>query len=228
MRSPMTTQEKTDPGIKIKIHQIKKAILKKAYQVVSSQPDLPEEKSMAKLEAETAKLFEQLLNVQKSLPVTDMPELKNKALGKKRASHRDRTEHVGRFFIHTLEKQLREAGVQECVIPVFAKSVPMLIGDEAYNKFAGKIDHLIAFATSKGFSYDQILTSKPGKEVMQGIVQLYRSEMETTPGFEEKLRNRLDEALVQFSDSRPDEDYNIEDAIEQSYNAFIKLLNKNE
>lgn len=222
----MAIQEKPNPGIKIKIHQTRKAILKKVYQVLSGNPKLSEEAAMAKLEAETASLFDQLLAAQHALPVTESPEIKSKTFGRKRASHRDRTEHVGRFFIHTLEKQLREAGVQECVIPVFAKSVPILIGDEAYNKFAGKIDHLIAFATSKGFSYDQILTSKPGKEVIQGIVQLYRSEMETTPGFEDKLRNRLDEALVQFSDSRPDEDYNIEDAIEQSYSAFIKLLNK--
>ena len=150
-----------------------------------------------------------------------------KSITRKRASHRDRTEHVGRFFIHTMEQQLREAGVQDCVIPVFAKSVPMLIGDEAYNQFAEKIDHLIAFATSKNFSYDQILSSKPGRQVMQDILKLYQSELVNTPGFEEKLRNRLDEALVNFSSNQPEtEDFNIEDAIDQSLNAFLDSLKK--
>ena len=221
MAEPMVS----NPQAKVRIHQTRKAIFKKLYQLLKNRPDLTEEEALAAMEKETATLFDQMLSAHlKEAPPLDPAALKTKTVGRKRATHRDRTEHVGRFFIHTMEKQLREAGVQSCVIPVFARSVPMLLGDEAYNRFSDKINHLIQFATSKGFTYDQVLASKPGKEIMAEILRLYQAEFKNTPGFVDKLRNRLDEALVNYTAEQPIEDFNIEEAIDQALKAFLQSL----
>ncbi|MFQ5481599.1 MAG: hypothetical protein ACE5ER_02475 [Nitrospinaceae bacterium] len=221
----MTSPFDANPEAMIRVHRTKKGIFKKIYQLLKNQPGLEEEQALHRMEAETAGLFDQLLSAHLfSAPPLDMAELQSKPWSRKRLTHRDRTEHVGRFFIHTLEKPLRQAGVNECVIPVLAQSIPLLIGDDVHLRFAEKINHLIAFADSKGFNYEQVLMSKPGKKIMDELLRLYRTELAGTPGFEIKLRNRLDEALVQYTADNPGDDFDIDEAVERSLGTILNLI----
>ena len=71
------------------------------------------------------------------------------------------------FFVFLLEKNIRQPGISDCLIPVFAKSVQSTIGEEVYDQVAKKIDRLLEFGEKKGFNYDQVLDSKPGKTIAQ-------------------------------------------------------------
>ena len=85
----------------------------------------------------------------------------------KRKDRNQRKEHVGRFFVFLLEKNIRQPGIPDCLIPVFAKSVQSTIGEEVYDQVAKKIDRLLEFGEKKGFNYDQVMDSKPGKTIAQ-------------------------------------------------------------
>ena len=69
------------------------------------------------------------------------------------------------------------------------------VGEEEYGQVAKKIDRLLEFGEKKGFDYNQILDSKPGKTIAAEILTLYRAEMGSA-SFEKQLRNNLDETLV--------------------------------
>jgi hypothetical protein len=84
----------------------------------------------------------------------------------KRKDRSQHKEHVGRFFF-LLEKNIRRPGIPDCLIPVFAKSVQSTIGEEVFDQVAKKIDRLLEFGEKKGFNYDQVLDSKPGKTIAQ-------------------------------------------------------------
>ena len=135
---------------------------------------------------------------------------------------------MGRFFLTLVEKQLKEANILDCLIPVFAKSIEVLIGSEAYSKFSQKTAHLLEFAAQKGFDYDQVLQSKPGRQIIEELMTLYRSEMVNSKGFSEQMKNKLDQALVhnikKINDKNPDHPLNIEEEINKAYNSFVKAI----
>lgn len=109
------------------------------------------------------------------------------------------------------------------LIPVFAKSVETLLGEEDYARLEDKIKRLLDFGEKKGYNYDQILDSKPGKMMAGEIIQLYQSESGSS-WFEKKLKNSLDEALVKAVKQDPNLSLNIEDAINQAFEDFNRLL----
>ena len=78
---------------------------------------------------------------------------------------------------------------------MFANSVQSTIGVKQYEKMSGKISRLQEFVEKRGFDYDQILDSKPGKSISGEILTLYKNEMESG-SFEKLLKNSLDEILV--------------------------------
>ena len=126
----------------------------------------------------------------------------SKARNKRRMKRKDRNqrkEHVGRFFVHLMEKNIRQPGIPNCLIPVFAKSVQTTIGEEAYTQISSKIDRLLEFGEKKGFDYDQILASKPGKTIATEILSVYNTE--TSSSSEKQLKNNLDETLVKNIES---------------------------
>ena len=60
---------------------------------------------------------------------------------------------------------------------------------------AKKIDLLLEFGKKKGYDYDQILDSKPGKTIAGEILTLCCAEM-SSASFAKQLKNNLDETLV--------------------------------
>lgn len=212
-------------------NQIRKSIIQKVIQIYQDSPTLSDDEIVALAETKTKSLFDQIQQAvvshsESSIPTTS--QLPLAATRVKKKSREDRTDHVSRFFLTIAEKQLREEGVHNCLIPVFAKSIQGLIEEESYNKFSQKINQLLNFATQKGFDYDQALQSKPGKQISADLMTLYRSEMLVNPRFGEQLKNKLDQALVQnikkISAKNPDIPLDIEGTINKSFKSFIKAI----
>ncbi len=215
------------PEDKIRLHQAKKAILKKIFKILKVNKNLSEDHALSLMEAETSGLFDHLFSVYQGIVTVDPSAIKAKAHIRKRAQQNPRSEHVGRFFIHLLEKELHESELHPCIVPVLARSVSLLIGAEAYTQFSDKIQHLIEFAESHGFDYDQMMASKPGQDIMKSIFNMYRNELKNNRGILDILRNRLDEALVDYTVRNPDDaGFNIEEAVEQAMQTFLALLKK--
>ncbi len=202
----------------IRINQLRKAILHKTVEICKSNPGLDTASLTVRLESETRELFDQFHS--QAIALKSIP-LKPKS---RRTGIKERKDHVGRFFLFLLETELRREGIQECLIPVFAKSIQSLIGNEAYDAFAMKISHLMEYGENNGFSYDQVLRSKSGKEIMQHIIALYRSEMSKNPPFAERLKNKLDEALVLKFKEGESESLDIDAAIKKAYHLFVHLI----
>ena len=90
---------------------------------------------------------------------------------------------------------------------------------------SGKISRLLEFGEKKGFDYDQILDSKPGKSIIAGeILTLYKNKM-GSGSFEKLLQNCLDETLVKnIPNIENGADLNIEDTVNLAYKEFNKYL----
>jgi hypothetical protein len=203
---------------------LRQDIIFKILKLAKANSDLNSDELFNQAEAATLPLFNQL--AQSS--AENVPKEKDdKARTKRRMKRKDRNqrkEHVGRFFIHLMEKNIKQPGIPDCLIAVFAKSVQTTIGEEAYKQISGKIDRLLEFGEKKGFDYDQILESKPGKTIAAEILKLYNAEA-TSPSFEKQLKNNLDETLVKnISSIENSQELNIEDTVNLAYNEFIKYL----
>ncbi len=202
------------------VQNVRKAILQKALQIARENPDLDEVSLLAQAEDATASLFEQMGKPQKSAP-EPAPARPRRSKRK----HHERKDHVGRFFLRLMENELRDSKVLPCLVPVFAHSVEELLGDDDCKRLTEKIARLIDFGSKKGFNYDQILDSKPGKGITAELMQLYRAEAQGSY-FEKKLKNNLDQALVNFVTHNAGENINIEDSIQLAFDQFLSLLAK--
>ena len=84
----------------------------------------------------------------------------------------------------------------------------------------------MAFGEKKGYDYDQILDSKPGKTIATEILTLYRAEMSST-SFAKQLKNNLDETLVKnIASIENGQELNIEDTVNLAFNEFTKYIQK--
>lgn len=192
-------------------------IIREIIQVTRDNPDMSVDRVLLEAEEKTSALFKSLT------PSEEAPKPKPKS--RKRAARHDRQDHVGRFFLYPIKKDLLNAKVQDYLNPIFAKSVQTLIGEDSYNRLSEKILRLLSFGEKKGYDYNQIMASKPGKEIASEIMALYREEA-SGKSFEMKLKNQLDETLIKFHVPDKDEEvFNIEEAINTAYSEFIRLIN---
>ena len=200
-------------------------IIFKILKMAKDNSDLSSDELFNQVEAETMSMFNQLTQPNEENAAKDKDK-DSKARTKRRMKRKDRNqrkEHVGRFFVHLMEKNIRQPGIPNCLIPVFAKSVQTTIGEEAYTKISSKIDRLLEFGEKKGFDYDQILASKPGKTIATEILSVYNTE--TSSSSEKQLKNNLDETLVKNIDSIENgQELNIEDTVNLAFNEFNKYL----
>ena len=171
-------------------------------------------------------MFAQLMNEGASSSAGEDPD-REKARTKRRMKKKDRNqrkEHVGKFFLQLIEKNLRKPELPDCLLPVFANSVQSTIGVEQYVQMSGKISRLLEFGEKKGYDYDQILDSKPGISIAGEILTLYKNEMGSS-SFEKLLKNSLDETLVKnIATIENGQDLNIEDTVNLAYREFSKYL----
>ena len=64
--APPKDPQGSDPGAKIRIHQMRKAILKKLYVIAKAGAKMTEEQVLAKMESETSSMFDQMLNLHRT------------------------------------------------------------------------------------------------------------------------------------------------------------------
>ncbi|MZH42338.1 MAG: hypothetical protein F3740_11130 [Nitrospinae bacterium] len=204
---------------------LRQDIIFKILKIAKDNSDLSSDDIFKQAEAETLNMFNQLVD---SSSENAPKEKSDKSRIKRRMKRKDRNqrkEHVGRFFIRLMEKNIRQPGIPDCLIPVFANSVHTTIGDEAYEQISKKVDRLLEFGESKGFDYDKILDSKPGKTIATEILKLYRAETDSG-GFEKQLKNNLDETLVKnIASIENGQELNIEETVNLAFNEFKKYLN---
>ncbi|PIQ97745.1 MAG: hypothetical protein COV67_02580 [Nitrospinae bacterium CG11_big_fil_rev_8_21_14_0_20_56_8] len=197
--------------------QVRQAIIRKIVKTVRDNLDLSNEAVLLQIEEETNSLFEQFSEVVKN------PD--QKAAPKKRRRDRQlRKEHVGRFFLRLIEGQMRKEGVHNSLIPVFAGSVEQVVSDDDYKKWTEKIKRLIEFGGQRGYDYDNIIDSKPGRAITEEIVQTYRKEIAKSAGFEKKMKNSLDQMLIKSINPDIDGDIDIEKTIDFAFKQFMNYL----
>ena len=204
---------------------LRQDIIFKILKVVKDNSDLSSDELFKQVEAETMSMFNELIKPNEENAPKDKDE-DSKARTKRRMKRKDRNQrkdHVGRFFVHLMEKNIKQPSIPDCLIPVFAKSVQTTIGEELYAQISSKINRLLEFAEKKGFDYDQILASKPGKTIAAEILSVYNTE--TSSSSEKQLKNNLDETLVKNIESiKNGQELNIEDTINLAFNEFNKYL----
>ena len=199
-------------------------IIFKILKIAKDNSDLNSDDLFNQAESATQSMFDQLTS---SSAEGATSEKDDKARTKRRMKRKDRNqrkEHVGRFFVRMMEKNIKKPGIPDCLIPVFANSVQSTIGEESYKQVLGKIDRLLEFGENKGFDYDKILDSKPGQTIAKEILALYRAEA-SSGSFEKQLKNNLDETLVKnISSIENGQELNIEDTVNLAFNEFNKYL----
>jgi len=204
-------------------------IIFKILKIASDNSDLSSDEQFKLAESATTKLFAQLMS-EGAEPATAEKSDREKARTKRRMKKKDRNqrkEHVGRFFLRLMEKNIKKLGLPDCLLPVFALSVHTTIGEENYEAVSSKISRLLEFGEKKGYDYDQILDSKPGKSISGEILTLYKNEM-GSGSFEKHLKQSLDEALVKnISNIENGVDLNIEDTVNLAFSGFNKYLSSN-
>ncbi len=205
---------------------LRQDIIFKILKIAKDNSDLSSDELFNQAESGTLSMLNQLIDSNADNTPSEKDDKSRIKRRMKRKDRNQRKEHVGHFFIFLLEKNIRKPGIPDCLIPVFAKSVQSTIGKEAYEQVSKKIDRLLEFGEKKGFDYDQILDSKPGKTIAAEILTLYRAEMGSA-SFEKQLRNNLDETLVKnISSIENGPELNIEDTVNLAYNEFTKYLKK--
>ena len=206
---------------------LRQDIIFKILKIASDNSALSLDEQFKLSESNTQAMFIQLLNEGTSSS-TESDSDRDHARTKRRMKKKDRDqrkEHVGRFFLQNLIwKDLRKLDLPECLLPVFAKSVHNTLGEQNYEQISGKINRLLEFGEKKGFDYDKILDSKPGKTIAKEILTLYKNEMGSA-NFEKLLKNSLDETLVKnISNIESDSELDIEETVNIAYKEFKKLV----
>tara|TARA_B100001559_G_C16482756_1_gene614570 strand:- start:835 stop:1476 length:642 start_codon:yes stop_codon:yes gene_type:complete len=205
---------------------LRQDIIFKILKIASDNSDLSLDEQLKLSELSTQAMFAQLMDEGASSSESDPDRERNRTKKRMKKKDRDqRKEHVGRFFLQNLIwKDIRKLDLPDCLLPVFAKSVHNTIGEENYEQISGKINRLLEFGEKKGFDYDKIMDSKPGKTIAEEILTLYKNEMGSL-NFEKQLKNSLDETLVKnISNIESDSELDIEETVSKAYNEFKKLV----
>ena len=205
---------------------LRQDIIFKILKIASDNSDLSLDEQLKLSELSTQAMFAQLMDEGASSSESDPDRERNRTKKRMKKKDRDqRKEHVGRFFLQNLIwKDIRKLDLPDCLLPVFAKSVHNTIGEENYEQISGKINRLLEFGEKKGFEYDKIMDSKPGKTIAEEILTLYKNEMGSS-NFEKQLKNSLDETLVKnISNIESDSELDIEETVSKAYNEFKKLV----
>ncbi|PIQ99835.1 MAG: hypothetical protein COV66_09515 [Nitrospinae bacterium CG11_big_fil_rev_8_21_14_0_20_45_15] len=220
LKKNYSTDMSKKPTTYSEFEQIRDSLLKKAIKYFRDNSDLNDEMLLQDLIKETRQQFDKLEGLYKG-------STSDSGVTKKRLKRKDRLlrkEHVGRYFLRLMEHELREAGIHQSLIPVFANSIHYLAGEENIGLWTDKINRLMEFGEKKGADYETILDSKPGKMISREIMSTYKKEIEKSPSFAKKMKNNLDEALVKAINPDVDGDVDIEAAVEKAYSEFIKRL----
>ncbi len=197
----------------------RKIIIRKTIQISRRNPHLSVEELVAMVERETVKACD--LCVESSYDDSN-PYLPGRYFV--RDQREERQDHVGRFFLNQIQKKLRYGKLKPCLTAVFARSVGWLLGQDAYDKFSRRLVKLLEQSYDEGLTYEEALNTSPAGEIMDEILLHYGREFGRSVGFEYRLKNYLDAALVKYHTEHKEETVHVERTVKEAYDDFIRLM----
>ncbi|MBI4389790.1 MAG: hypothetical protein HY580_06375 [Nitrospinae bacterium] len=196
----------------------RKVIIRKTIQIARANPDRTDEEIAELAEREVAPLCD--LCVESSFDDAK-PLVERYFLDEDKEERQD---HVGRFFIHRMEKRLRANDITKYLIPVFAQSVASLLGQEKYEDYGDRLQRLLNKTIKEGMTYQEALESRHGQSLTQEILKSYKHEIANTPGFKDRLKNKMDAELVKLRSNFNGESLNIVETVNFAYEEFLRLI----
>ncbi|MBI5427355.1 MAG: hypothetical protein HZA02_03655 [Nitrospinae bacterium] len=207
------------PGELVRTRHYRKVIIRKTIQIARANPDRTDEEIAELAEREVAPLCD--LCVESSFD-----DAKPHLVGRYFLDEdkEERQDHVGRFFIHRMEKQLRANDITKYLIPVFAQSVASLLGQEKYEDFGDRLQRLLNQTVKQGMIYQEALESRRGQGLIHEILKSYKREIANTPGFKDRLKNKMDAELVKLQSNFNGDSLNIVETVNLAYEEFLRLI----
>jgi hypothetical protein len=197
----------------------RRMIIRQTLRIAKENPSLQEKELLDLVEREVIRLCE--LCVASAQTASPFPWIGKYFIGRADDLRKD---HVARLFLHNFGKNLRAGNVMEYLIPVFATSVGSLFGQAAYEKFLQRIRRIKSACDRGNLTYNQMLEKTETQALAKEILALYKEEMERTTGFEDRLKNCLDDALVIYQNEQKTGHFNIAEAVNMAYGEFVRLL----
>lgn len=199
--------------------QFRRVIIRKTLQAVRENPGLDDEALLKLAEQDTQQVCD--LCIESSFEDQPKRLLGQYFLTDKRSQRKD---HVGRFFLHPLEAHLKNGSIRKALYPVFARSVPSLLGEHVYNDYQTQIETLIKKSQKDGILYDDIMNSDASQELMRKIVLRYREEMQKSTAFQDRLINQIDDALTRYQTEAPNKTIDIDSFVQDVFRDFAQAL----
>ena len=207
------------PQESIRTRQFRKVIIRKTLQIVRQHPTWADDDICALVEAEAISLCD--MCVESSFNDGASPGMEHYFLADARDQRQD---HVGRFFVYKMERQLRSDHITNNLIPIFSESVASLLGHDTYEEYSKRLKDLIDGMTDKGMTYPEIIKSEPAQRFIQEVVDAYKHELLKTSSFEDLLKNKLDAELARYQTDNLDKSIDIVEAVNSIYRNFLTTI----
>lgn len=202
--------------------QFRRVIVRKTIQLIRQFPNASDEEIQIKAEQEAVQICD--LCVESSFEEGSRPLIEQYFINEKEGQRRN---HVGRFFLHKLEDQLKGPLFKECLFPLLADSVNSLLGEEKYDAYTGRIKAFLKEMGQQGMSYNEAMDSQPAYEIMEEIIGEYLKEMKSLPKLQDQLKNQIDEALAKYQSKNPSKVVNIDKNVQLIFDKFLQSLEIN-
>lgn len=202
--------------------QFRRVIVRKTIQLMRQYPKASDEEIQRMAEKEAVQICD--LCVESSFEEGSRPLIEQYFLTEKEGQRRN---HVGRFFLHKLEDQLKGPLFKECLFPLLADSVKSLLGEEKYDIYTGRIKAFLQEMGQQGMSYNESMDSQPAYEIMEEIIGEYLKEMKSFPKFQEQLKGQIDDALGKYQSKNPEKVVNIDKNVQLIFDKFMHSLEIN-
>jgi len=186
--------------------QFRRVIVRKTIQLLRKHPKATDEEIQSSFEEGSRPLIEQYFITEKE--------------GQRR-------NHVGRFFLHKLEDQLKGPLYKECLFPLMADSVQSLLGEEKFDIYTGRIKAFLQEMGHQGMSYNEAMDTQPAYEIMEEIIKEYLKEMKSFPKYQEQLKSQIDDALAKYQSKNPQKVVDIDKNVQLIFDKFIHSLEIN-
>jgi len=202
--------------------QFRRVIVRKTIQLLRKHPKATDEEIQSMAEKEAVQICD--LCVESSFEEGSRPLIEQYFITEKEGQRRN---HVGRFFLHKLEDQLKGPLYKECLFPLMADSVQSLLGEEKFDIYTGRIKAFLQEMGHQGMSYNEAMDTQPAYEIMEEIIKEYLKEMKSFPKYQEQLKSQIDDALAKYQSKNPQKVVDIDKNVQLIFDKFIHSLEIN-
>ncbi len=202
--------------------QFRLVIIRKTLQLIKQHPNATEDEILAMSEKEALQICD--LCVESSFEEGSRPLIEQYFMTEKEGQRRN---HVGRFFLHKLEDQLKGPLYKQCLFPLLAESVKSLLGDEKTEVYTGRIKAFLQEMGHQGMSYNESMDTQPAYEIMEEIIGEYLKEMKKESVYQDQLKTQIDEALAQYQAKNPDKVVDIDKNVQLIFDKYMHALEVN-